>query len=118
MSDLTSLITGENAALVGAIVAILSTMKAVLPKVFLKPRVKRFVPLAPMVLGVIAAYLGFGEAGDALSSWQDKLVLGFIVGFSAGQLYKAGKTSFFGWGAPASQEEYPGAMPSDQEEGD
>lgn len=98
MTDLTSLLTGENAGMIGAIVVMLSTAKAVMPKIFLKPKVKRFIPLAPVVLGIIATYLGFGTAGDALATWQSKLVLGFLAGFTAGQLYKAGKTSIFGWG--------------------
>lgn len=98
MNDLTTLLSGGNAALIGAIVAILSTLKAVMPNIFAKPRVKRFMPLAPIVLGLVAALLGFGTAGDAIAAWQDKLVLGCLVGFTAGQLYKAGKTSIFGWG--------------------
>jgi len=98
MTDLTTLLTGENAGLIGAIVVMLSTAKAVLPKLFTRPNVKRFIPLAPVVLGIIATYLGFGTAGDALATWQSKLILGCLVGFTAGQLYKAGKTSIFGWG--------------------
>ena len=103
MTDLTSLLTGENAGLIGAIVVILSTAKAAMPKIFLRPNVKRFIPIAPVVLGIIATYLGFGTAGDALATWQSQLVLGCLVGFTAGQLYKTGKTSMFGWGLADKQ---------------
>jgi hypothetical protein len=98
MTDLTTLLTGENAGLIGAIVVVLSTAKAVIPKILTRPKVKRFIPLAPVILGIIATYLGFGTAGDALATWQSKLILGCLAGFTAGQLYKAGKTSIFGWG--------------------
>jgi hypothetical protein len=108
MNELTTLLTGENAGLIGAIVVVLSTAKASVPKLFAKASVKRFIPLAPIVLGIIATYLGFGTAGDAIATWQSQLVLGCLIGFTAGQLYKAGKTSIFGWGIadkPAEVEE-------------
>lgn len=104
MDDLSSLLTGENAALIGAIVALLSTVKAVWPSLFTKPMVMRFLPLMPIVLGVAAVFIGFGDAGYAISEWQSKLLLGCLVGFTSGQLYKAGRTSIFGWGLKGPQE--------------
>lgn len=98
MDDLVSLLTGANAALVGAIVAILSTLKALFPNLFTKPAMLRLLPIMPIFLAIGAVFVGCGEAGSADSGWQNKLVLGCLVGFTAGQLYKAGKTSIFGWG--------------------
>lgn len=100
MTDLTTLLSGENAALIGAVVAMLSTLKSVFPKFFTKRGVKRFVPLAPILIGVVLVFMGFGEAGEVDMRWQARIVLGCLVGFTAGQLYKAGRTSIFGWGLP------------------
>jgi hypothetical protein len=98
MNDLTTLLTGENAALVGCIIALLSTARGVLKEQFAKPMVKRFLPIAPIALGIIATMLGFGSVEGTEGGWQDCLVLGVMAGFTAGQLFKAGKTSVFGWG--------------------
>lgn len=100
MSDLTTLLSGENAALIGAVVAILSTLKSMFPKRFQSRKVKRFVPLMPIAIALLAVFLGFGEAGEFEMRWQARIVLGCLIGFTAGQLYKAGRTSIFGWGLP------------------
>lgn len=105
MEHLSSLLTGENAGLIGAIVALISMAKAVKPQLFLKPRFKRIVPILPVILGLVAVFLGFGTAGDSVTDWQDRIVLGVLIGFTAGQLYKAGRTSIFGWGIPNQPKE-------------
>lgn len=104
MEELSILVSGENAGVIGAIIAMISTAKASVPKLFTKPRFKRWVPVLPIVLGLLAVFLGFGTAGDSVTDWQDRVVLGSIIGFTAGQLYKAGKTSIFGWGIPNKEE--------------
>jgi hypothetical protein len=96
MGDLSSYVTGENAALVAGVVAVCSTLKATF-KGFFKGKVgQRLLPLMPVLLGTAGAMCGIGDAGA--DTWQAKLVLGVICGFTAGQLFKAGKTSIFGWG--------------------
>jgi len=115
MGDLTSLLTGENAILVGGVLAVCSTLKASF-KEFFKGKVgQRLLPIMPVLLGVIAALVGIGDVG-AEATWQNKLVLGIIAGFTAGQLFKAGKTSLFGWGIDDQPKEAP--SPSDSDEGE
>jgi hypothetical protein len=98
MNDLTTLLTGENAALVGCIIAIISTARGVMKEAFKRKIVQRFLPVAPIVLGVGATLMGFGSVEGSDGGWQDCVVLGVVAGFTAGQLFKAGKTSVFGWG--------------------
>ena len=124
MSDLSSLLTGENAALVGGILAICSTLKGSFKGFFKSNAGQRLLPLMPVLLGIMAAMSGIGDAGE--NAWQSKLVLGVIAGFTAGQLFKAGKTSVFGWGfedQPAQLEggsstPNDGESASDEKEGD
>ena len=98
MSDLTLLLTGENAVLVGCIIALISTARALMKEQFEKPIVQRLLPIAPILLGIGLALLGFGSVEGSDGGWQDCLVLGVVAGFAAGQLFKAGKTSLFGMG--------------------
>lgn len=96
MGDISALVTGENAALVGGVLAICSTLKATF-KPFFKGKIgQRILPLMPVLLGIAGAMAQIGNAGS--NAWQSRLVLGVIAGFTAGQLFKAGKTSVFGWG--------------------
>lgn len=117
MGDLSNLLTGENAALVAGVVAICSTLKATF-KGFFKGKVgQRLLPVIPVLLGIAAAMAGIGDAGGP--TWQSKLVFGVIAGFTAGQLFKAGKTSIFGWGIedePKQVEE--GSSPPAEDDGE
>jgi len=113
MEDLSSLLTGENAAFVGGILALVSTLRGAFKKFFRSTKGQRLLPVLPVVLGIVAAMVGIGEAKEALPQWQDKLVLGILAGFTAGQLFKAGKTSVFGWGIADQPQEAPaGSSPS------
>lgn len=104
MGDLSKLFSGENAALVGGIIAVLSTLRATFPKVFAKGLVKRLLPVFPVVLGVVAMLLGFGTAVDAETTWQNRMLLGCVTGFTAGQLFVTGKRSVFGFGLTDKKE--------------
>lgn len=116
MGDLSSLLTGENAALVGGVLAICSTLKATF-KGFFKGKIgQRLLPVLPVLLGIVAAMAGIGDAGEDV--WQSKLVLGVLAGFTAGQLFKAGKTSIFGWGIEDQPQLEAGSSPPASDAGE
>ena len=91
--DPTTLITGSNLALYGAVLAILQTVKVMVPGMDNK-WVQRFMPLFPIVAAVIAALLGMASG----KTWQEKVTIGIIIGAAAGQTFKLGKTTLMGKG--------------------
>jgi hypothetical protein len=119
--DPTTLITGANLACYGAILAILQTVKMLVPGMDNK-WVQRFLPLFPLVLGIGAALLGMATG----KSWQEKLTIGIIIGVAAGQTFKVGKTTVLGKGiealaaptpAPAKPADPPADKPTDNPDG-
>lgn len=103
--DVAMLMSGENAAMVAAIVVLITALRRLwFLKEFFKSRAgERLLPILPIMLGLLATFLGFGNAEDMGGTWQDKVVLGMVAGFTAGQLFKMGRTSIFGWGLPDKQ---------------
>lgn len=95
--DLASLVTGRNLVLAGAAFVITSTLRTTFKAFFATRLGTRMLPLLPIMLALIGAFLGVGEGAE---TWQDKLVLGLIAGFAAGHLFKMGKTSVMGIGLP------------------
>lgn len=91
--DPTTLITGANLACYGAILAILQTVKMLVPGMDNK-WVQRFLPLFPLVLGIVAALVGMASG----KNWQERLTIGVIIGVAAGQSFKLGKTTLLGKG--------------------
>lgn len=127
-TDLALLMSGENAALVGCIVALISVLRSVFREFFTGRIGERLLPVLPVVMGIVATLIGFGTADEMGGTWQDKVVLGSVVGFAAGQIFKMGRTSVFGWGLPDRQPRQPGKrrwfkrkeeeQPLDVDEGD
>ena len=124
MGDISALVTGENAALVAGVLAVCSTVRGVFKPFFKSKLGQRLLPLMPVLLGIAGAMARIGNAGS--NEWQSRLVLGVIAGFTAGQLFKAGKTSVFGWGIEdqpqpeegGSSSPNDGESASDEKEGD
>jgi hypothetical protein len=95
--DLTSLITGKNLVLAGGVFALTTTIRMSFKEFFKTRGGERLLPVLPIVLGVIGALMGICEN---VTTWQDKLMVGVIAGFTAGHLFKMGKTSMMGIGLP------------------
>ena len=95
--DLTSLVTGKNLVLAGGAFALTTTMRMSFKDFFKTRAGERLLPILPVLLGVIGALMGICENA---ATWQDKLIIGFIAGFTAGHLFKMGKASVMGIGIP------------------
>ena len=98
--DASSMVNAENAALVGASLTLISMARASLKEFFAGRIGQRILPVLPLAVAMILAALGLGEA-EGMEGLKDKLMLGFMAGITAGQLFKIGKTSAMGYGLPA-----------------
>lgn len=92
--DLSSLLTGKNAAFAAGLVAVVSGLRAVFPHVFETKWGQRLLPLLPMALGVGGAFL-LGSHIDA-TTVQMKVGVGLLAGLVAAQSYKIGRTTLVG----------------------
>jgi hypothetical protein len=92
--DLSSLLTGKNAAFAAGLIAVVSGLRAVFPYVFESKVGARLLPLLPMVLGVAGAFLLGGHI-DA-TTVQTKVGVGLLAGLVAAQSYKIGRTTVAG----------------------
>jgi hypothetical protein len=101
---------------VGVVFALLQTVKMAVPKWAATKVGQRLMPLIPIALGVVGAVAGLSSA----TTWGDKIALGVIAGFAAGQGFKVGKTTLLGKGIEtASAAKTPAAPPDDEgEKGD
>jgi hypothetical protein len=93
--DVSSLVTGKNLLLAGSVFALTTGAREMFKAFFASTLGQRFLPVLPLVLGVIGALLGIC---DGASEWQSRLAVGLIAGFAAGHLFKVGKTSLMGAG--------------------
>ncbi len=92
--DLATLLQGNNLLLMGGTVAVVTTMRTMFPVFFTKHWGERVLPLLPLLVAVIGALCGVSE-GDTVS---EKVAIGLLAGFTAGQLFKIGRTTFLGYG--------------------
>lgn len=92
--DLATLLQGNNLLLMGATVAITTTVRTMFPAFFTKHWGERLLPLLPLLIGIIGALIGVSE-GDTVS---EKIAIGLLAGFTGGQLFKIGRTTFMGYG--------------------
>lgn len=95
--DYATVISGKNLLLGAAVLAVCSALKSAFPEYFKGHWGMRVLPILPLVLGVIGAFLGVTEAETV----ADKIVNGLISGFGAGQAFKIAKTSVLGYDVPA-----------------
>jgi len=86
--------TTTNLLLTGAVFALLQVLKMVVPKWSTTQIGQRLLPVIPLLLGVGGAMAGLCSA----STWQEKLAIGIMAGFAAGQGFKIGKTTALGKG--------------------
>lgn len=102
------LLTGRNVSLAGGIFVCLSMAKKMAPA-FFKARVgQRVLPVLPIILGEIGAFINLSDA----VKWQDKLLVGLIAGWAAGNVFKVGKTSLLGYGLPDKEDDSEDPVPS------
>jgi len=94
-----AMVNVENVALVGATLTLISIARAVLKEFFAGRVGQRLLPVLPLVLAMLLAILGLGEA-KGMVGLSDKLVIGFMAGITAAQLFKIGKTCAMGYGLP------------------
>ena len=95
--DLTTLVTGYNLILAGGSFGLTSAIRAAAPEFFEARLGKRLLPLLPVILAVVGAVLGVCEGAETL---QARVMLGILIGFFSGHLFKLGKTSVMGAGLP------------------
>ena len=90
-----SLLTGRYAALVGIVYVTTQTLKLMFPSFMASKWGQRLLPILPLLVGVLFMVLAPYEA---TTSWRDKLVVGVVAGWAAGNVFKIGKTTLLGWG--------------------
>lgn len=100
--DLTSLLTGKNLVLAGGSFALTTSVRASFKDFFATRLGARFLPLLPVIFGIIGALAG---VCDGVTAWQDRVMLGALLGFTAGHVFKMGKQSVMGIGLPEKKEE-------------
>jgi len=98
--DLASLLTGRNLAFSGFIFVVVALLKQYFAAFFASPSGQRVLPVLPIVIALAGAFLGFSDA----IVWQDKVVLGFLIGFTTMGSFKIGRTSVLGRGLAAPNE--------------
>lgn len=91
---LEDLITGRNMGLAAGIFVVMSILRTSLPKVWATSIGQRALPIMPIILGEIGAFIGVTDA----EKWQDKMIVGLICGWAASNLFKVGRTSVLGYG--------------------
>lgn len=95
--DISSLLTGKNAAFAAGLIAVVSGLRVVFPYVFETKWGLRLLPLLPMALGVAGAFVLGPNIVDA-NTTQMKAMVGLLAGLVAAQTYKIGKTTVVGKG--------------------
>lgn len=95
--DVSTILTGTNLLLAGAIFVLLTVGRLVFPGFYVSRLGQRLLPVLPLVLGVVGALLGMCSNAP---TWQEKVLVGIIAGFAASNLFKIGKTTVIGWGLP------------------
>lgn len=106
--DLTSLITGKNLVLAGGSFALTTSMRASFKDFFATRAGARLLPLLPVIFGIVGALMG---VCDGVTAWQDRVMLGALLGFTAGHVFKMGKQSIMGIGIPEKVEPDEGSSP-------
>lgn len=92
--DLSYVLTGKNLLLLSAVFAMTQVLKSSIPWFTYSVMGQRLIPILPIVLGVIGSLVGLCSE----NSWPDRVAIGIIAGFSAGQMFKVGKTTLLGKG--------------------
>lgn len=105
----------RNAAVASAVVVIVQVVRNGAPTFFESKTGQRILPLVPVILGVLAGYLGFCEI--PAQTWQNKLMAGLLIGASANAMYKLARTTVMGQGlaepaAPAASASTPPSAPT------
>ena len=88
------LATQQNLMLVGAVFAVLQTLKMAIPKWSSTKLGQRLMPVIPEVLGVVGALAGLSSG----KTWQENVAIGLMAGFAASKGFKFGKTTLLGKG--------------------
>lgn len=102
MDQLANIVTGTNLSLAIAVNVILVVIRTLAPEAFKTPIGQRILPVLPILLGLPLAML----LSD-IARWQDRLVMGFLVGFVASTMFKVGRTSILGMGLDIATKEEP-----------
>lgn len=100
--DFTAHVTGRNLVLAGSIFALTQVLKQAFPAFWASAWGQRLMPVLPVLLGVVAVFLGFGEGA---ARWTDKIVTGVMVGATAVMAFQVGKKTVLGWGTVAARSE-------------
>lgn len=101
------LLTGKNMTFAGSILVVLSVLRRPLLEFWKSVYGQRLLPVAPLLLGVGGSFAGMTDG----VTWQDKVMLGLICGFTAGHMFKVGKTSLLGYGLDSEEEIVPPTAP-------
>ncbi len=104
--DLTAHVTGRNLILAGSVFAFTQMLKQAFPTFWASAWGQRLMPVVPVVLGVVAMFLGLGEGA---ARWTDKIVTGVMVGAVAATAFQVGKQTVLGWGAKSDSTSTPAA---------
>lgn len=115
--DFSALLVGKNFVLLGGVFALTSTVRSTFKPFFDAGLGERLLPLVPLILGVLGALMGISENAPGV---EDKVGVGLIAGFTAGHIFKLGKTSVLGFGVtprPKKTEEPAASDPPTEGEG-
>jgi len=117
MHDLSDLVTGQNLIFAAGVFVLVSILRTTFKGFFEGKLGQRLLPVLPVVFGLAGAFLGLGEGAKR---WQDKIVLGLIVGFVSAHIFKLGKTSVLGYGVddPIDKAALPAPTLADPKPGD
>lgn len=99
--EVSELVSGRNATLAGAAFVAVALLKNLAPG-FVGTRVgKRLLPVLPVLLCIVGAFLGFADPAMT-ATWQDKMMVGLLSGATSAWLFKMGKTTVLGRGLDLS----------------
>lgn len=93
--DFSALLVGKNFILLGGVFALTTTVRSTFKPFFDAGMGERLLPLVPLILGILGALMGISENAPTVA---DKVGIGLIAGFTAGHIFKLGKTSVLGYG--------------------
>lgn len=88
-------VTGRNLLLAGGVGVVVAVVRSAAPEFFASKNGQRLLPLLPVVLGILGAFLGFGEPTSS-RTWQDRITLGLVCGLTASWVYQTAKRVLMG----------------------
>lgn len=106
MIDVQSLISGPNLGLAACAAVVTGLFRSIVPAWWTTSVGQRLLPTLPILIGVVGALLGLGDA----SVFGNRLVLGILAGAVAAHGYKVGRTTMLGRGLVRPQPDLSAAL--------